>query len=142
MSCDFQTNRGVEVALMLQTDVTSARSSWGIWRVFDGARAPPSDHPLVRTAGPHQREQRAAAAAGFFKGTYYVAFFSILIRFKFRTSDDWKKINSDNVLISFSSWSQRCGGEAIDHKTESAFCVCCFCLFSSVYFNVTTNLAR
>lgn len=32
MSCDFQTNSGVEVALMLQTDVTSARSSWESWR--------------------------------------------------------------------------------------------------------------
>lgn len=27
-SCDFQTNSVVEVALMLQTDVTSPRSSW------------------------------------------------------------------------------------------------------------------
>lgn len=86
MSCDFQTNRGVEVALMLQTDVTSARSSWGTWRVFGGARAPPSDHPLVRTAGPHQGEQRTAAAAGiFFLLNALTWLFSILILFEFRT---------------------------------------------------------
>lgn len=81
-SCDFQTNSGVEVALMLQTEVTSARSSWEIWRLFGGARAPPSGHEPVRTAGPQQREQRTAAAAGISVGTYYVAFFGILIVFQ------------------------------------------------------------
>lgn len=106
MSCDFQTNSVVEVALVLQTDVTSARSSWETWRLLDGARAPPSDHPLVRTAGPQQREQRTAAAAGLFEGTY-VAFeylnclISQPLKFKQMT------------VIYSSSRRQCCGDEAI-----------------------------
>lgn len=106
MSCDFQTNSVVEVALALQTDVTSARSSWETWRLLDGARAPPSDHPLVRTAGPQQREQRTAAAAGLFEGTY-VAFeylnclISQPLKFKQMT------------VIYSSSRRQCCGDEAI-----------------------------
>lgn len=96
MSCDFPTNSGVEVDLMLQTDVTSARSSWGTWRVFGGARAPPSDQTLVRTAGPHQGEQRAAAAAGFLLSAFtWILILSI--RFQFRISDVWKKIHEVNV---------------------------------------------
>lgn len=59
----------MEVALALQTDVTSARSSWENQRLLDGARAPPSDHLLVRTTGPQRREQRTAAAAGVIEGT-------------------------------------------------------------------------
>lgn len=63
MSCEFQTNSGVEVALKLQTEVTSARSSWKNRRLFRGARAPPNDRLLSKSAGPHQEEQRTAAAA-------------------------------------------------------------------------------
>lgn len=71
MSCDFsQTNSIVEVALALQTDVTSARSSWEIRSLLDGARAPPCDHLWVRTAGLQQREQRTAATAGISEGQW------------------------------------------------------------------------
>lgn len=71
MSCDFsQTNSIVEVALALQTDVTSARSSWEIRSLLDGARAPPCDHPWVRTAGLQQGEQRTAATAGISEGQW------------------------------------------------------------------------
>lgn len=63
MSCDFQTNSSVKVALMLQTEVTSARSSWGTWSLFGRAGAPSSAQIPVRTGGPQQGEQREAAAA-------------------------------------------------------------------------------
>lgn len=51
MSCELQTNSGVEVALMLQTAVTSARSSWRKRGLCGGARAPPSDCALHQPAG-------------------------------------------------------------------------------------------
>ena len=69
MSCDFQTNSGVEVALMLQTGVTSARSSWETCR-----RLVEQERYLAAAQGSGQREeQRTTAAAGdfffFFKAT-------------------------------------------------------------------------
>ncbi|MEQ2163203.1 hypothetical protein GOODEAATRI_027797 [Goodea atripinnis] len=69
MSCELQTNSGVEVALMLQTSVTSARSSWESWRLLVERERHLVTVLLHRVGGPQQEEQRKDCCCGrdFFK---------------------------------------------------------------------------
>lgn len=132
MSCEFQTNSCVEVDLMLQTDVTSARSSCEDEGVFGGARAPPSDHLPVRPAGPYQEEQRTAALAAVFLKALPAWLLDILFLSQSRTLDASKKNNSAKPRLSFFPCWPRSFPVEMKRRgfgPKGTICVFSFCYF-------------
>lgn len=95
MSCDFQTNSGVEVALMLQTEVTSARSSWGT-----GGFLMEQERHLAAKRWSRQQAHTRGNKGRLLQQDFYALttwLLSILIRLKFRISDVLKKMNLVNM---------------------------------------------
>lgn len=67
-SCDFQTNSCVEVALMLQTDVTSARSSWESGMIsMEQERHLVSDCPSWHAAEQQEEQREDGCGRDFYR---------------------------------------------------------------------------